>query len=98
LKRRAVIFSPEAEADLARIGDWIAERAGSAIALAYVDRIGAYCLGFEWAAERGRRRDDIRPGLRVVGFEGRIAIAFDILPEIVTIQRVLYGGRTIAEI
>jgi toxin ParE1/3/4 len=43
--------------------------------------------------ERGRRRDDIRPGLRVVGFERRVAIAFRVLKTRVEIVSIAYGGR-----
>ena len=95
MKHRRVIFSPEAENDLVRLSSWIAERAGSAVAVAaaYVDRLAEYCLGFEIFAERGRRREDIRPGLRIVGFERRIAVAFVVEPAQVKILRLLYGGQ-----
>ena len=94
MKRRAVVFSPEARDDLTRLGDWIAEHAGAAVALAYLDRLETYCMGLELASERGHRRDDIRPGLRVVGFERSVAIAFTVSPEHVTILRLYYGGRS----
>jgi toxin ParE1/3/4 len=42
------------------------------------------------------RRDDIRPGLRVVGFERRGAIAFQVDDRRVTIPRILYRGRDLA--
>jgi toxin ParE1/3/4 len=38
-------------------------------------------------------RNDLRPGLRTVGFEGRVTIAFHVDPNTVTIDRILYGGR-----
>jgi toxin ParE1/3/4 len=38
-------------------------------------------------------RDDIRPGLRVVGFERRVTIAFAVGEAGVTIVRVFYGGQ-----
>jgi toxin ParE1/3/4 len=38
-------------------------------------------------------RDDIRPGLRIVGFERRVTIAFSVDDGRVTILRVFYGGR-----
>jgi len=90
LRRRPVAFSPEARRDL---GDWIAERAGADVALNYIERLEAYCLGFEFSGERGQRRDDLRPGLRVVGFERRIAIAFFATEAEVIILRIYYGGR-----
>jgi toxin ParE1/3/4 len=44
-------------------------------------------------SERGHRRDDVRPGLRIVGFERRITIAFTVSAEDVTILRIFYAGR-----
>lgn len=93
MKRRAVIFAPEASDDLVRIYDRIADAAGPAIALSYIERVEAYCLGFDLVSERGRTRDDIRPGLRVVGFERRVTITFVVDEANVTILRVFYGGR-----
>jgi len=51
-----VIFAPQARHDLVELTDWIAERAGADTALAYTARLEAYCMGFELAGERGRRR------------------------------------------
>lgn len=93
MKLRPVVFSPEAQHDLLQIHDWIAERAGIDIALAYLDRLEAYCLGFEFSPHRGHRRDDIRHGLRVVGFERRITIAFIVDADVVTVLRLYYAGR-----
>jgi toxin ParE1/3/4 len=47
----------------------------------------------ESRGERGMKRDDIRPGLRIIGFERRVAIAFTFDEEHVRIGRILYGGR-----
>ena len=43
--------------------------------------------------DRGNRRDDLRPGLRILGYERRAVIAFQITANSVTILRILYGGR-----
>ncbi len=93
MKERNVIFSPEAMEDLLALYDWIAEAAGPETAIAYIDRLEAYCLGFVAASERGHRRDDIREGLRVVGFERRITVAFTVDADRVTILRFIYAGR-----
>lgn len=93
MRRRTVTFTPQARNDLLNIGDWIAERAGVDIALGYIARLEAYCQGFELAGERGRRRDDLRPGVRIVGFERRVAIVFAISDDEVTILRLHYGGQ-----
>jgi toxin ParE1/3/4 len=58
-----------------------------------VERIEAYCLGFADFPERGTRRDDLMPGLRVIGFERRVTIAFHVDARTVTVDRILYGGR-----
>lgn len=91
--KRRVVFSPEAQGDLLQLYDFVAGWAGNARALGYVERISAHCTGFADFPERGARRDDIRPGLRVSGFERRVAIAFTVAADAVTILRVLYGGR-----
>jgi len=93
LKRRTVSFTPEARRDLLAIGDWIAERAGVDVALDYIERLESYCNGLEYAGERGRPRNDLRPGLRMVGFERRVAITFVVSDDHVTILRLYYGGQ-----
>jgi len=98
LKQYQVIFAPEARDDLIALYDWIAAAASPDTALSYIERIDTYCLGFSHAAERGARRDDIRPGMRVVGFERRVTIAFSVTEERVTILRIFYGGRNWEEI
>ncbi|MDB5526440.1 MAG: plasmid stabilization protein [Rhizobium sp.] len=39
------------------------------------------------------QRDDIRPGLRILSFERRVIIAFEIQDGTVSIGRIFYGGR-----
>jgi toxin ParE1/3/4 len=92
---REVVFAPEAQADLFKLYDYIAARSGAARAIGYVGRIERYCQGFARPAERGTKRDDLRPGLRIVGFERRVTIAFHVDSDTVTIDRILYGGRDI---
>jgi toxin ParE1/3/4 len=95
VKRRSVVFTPEAQDDLIQLYDWIAHRAGSAIALGYVERVEAFCLGLDVASERGTLRSDVRPGLRVTGFERRSTIAFTVSDDEVTILR-YYGANATA--
>lgn len=93
MRKREVFFSPEAQADLNGLYDYITEQSGAVRADNYMRRIESYCRGFEFGSARGTRRDDIRPGLRVVGFERRITIAFHVEPDRVFIIRLFYGGR-----
>lgn len=93
MKEQKVVFSPEARDDLFAIYDWIARAAHPDTALSYIARIETYCLGFSVASERGHLQDDIRPGLRIVGFERRVTIAFTVEDARVVILRLFYSGR-----
>lgn len=72
--RREVVYSPELRLDLLDLYDWVASRASPAAAVVYLDRVEAYLQTFDIASERGQRFDDIRPGLRVAGFERRLSV------------------------
>lgn len=88
-----MIVSPEALEDLRKLYDVIAEASALESAWRFVERITDYCSRLDYGAERGRRRDDIRPGLRIVGFEARVTIAFDLDEERATILRIFSRGR-----
>jgi len=64
---------------LLELYDYISAHAGEKIAWDYICRIREACLGLADFPERGTRRDDILPGLRVIGFERRVTIAFRVL-------------------
>jgi toxin ParE1/3/4 len=78
---REVIFSPEAENDLLQIYDFIANAANGERGYRYAERIRNHCLELSIFPERGNRRDDLRAGLRIIGFERRVTIAFHITPD-----------------
>lgn len=93
MRQRIVEYSPRSEEDSARIFEFVAAAAGPDRALKYLTRIRDFCDRLEFGAERGTRYDDIRPGLRVVGFERRVTVAFTVEDGRVIILRLLYGGR-----
>ena len=90
---RNVIFRDEAENDLTQLALYIAGQSGPVVANRYLDRIYAACAGLAHFPERCRRRDDILPGLRTVGFERRATIVFRVLKTRVEIVSIAYGGR-----
>jgi toxin ParE1/3/4 len=90
-------FSPDADRDMRRLYDYIAERGGEDRALGYISRIETACRSLDTLPERGTLRDNLLPGLRTIGFEQRVTIAFQVQVDRVTILRVLYGGRDIAK-
>lgn len=88
-----VVFSPEAQEDLAALYRYIAQAASPTIAARYIDAIVSHCEGFHSFPHRGTRRDDIRPGLRVTNYKKRAVIAFAVAAKEVAILGVFYGGR-----
>ena len=64
-----------AETDLENIFVWISEKASPTIARGYINRILDFLAGLDLYPKRGSRHDDIRPGLRIIGFERRVSIA-----------------------
>jgi toxin ParE1/3/4 len=57
-----------------------------------MERLIAACVRLEDLPNRGAPRDEILPGLRILGFERRVAIAYRVADSI-EILRVFYGGQ-----
>ena len=93
MNRREVVYTPEVEADLNHLFDYIAARANDQTALNYISRIEAFCNGLDLASERGTLRNEIREGLRIVGFERRGVVAFTVEADRVVILRFFSGGQ-----
>jgi toxin ParE1/3/4 len=93
VKTYTVSFRRRAEADLFELYEHIAESAGRTVAGHYIDRLEAACQALAHYPNRGRKRDDLRRGLRILGFERRVAIAFVVDEREVVIARIFYGGR-----
>jgi hypothetical protein len=55
--------------------------------------VEAFCGRLSVGSERGHRRDDVRSGLRILGFEQRLTIAFTVDDETVTVLRVFTAGK-----
>jgi toxin ParE1/3/4 len=93
VKVYSVIFRPLAKDDLLELDDYITAQSGTFVSKNYVERVKAACLSLATFPERGTRRDDLRSGLRIIGFERRASIAFRVLEHDVEILRIFYGGR-----
>ncbi|MGA2207414.1 MAG: type II toxin-antitoxin system RelE/ParE family toxin [Terracidiphilus sp.] len=89
-----VVFAPEARDDLFELYDYIAHYGSPDRAMAYIERIERACMSLQTLPNRGTLREDLRQGLRVMGFERRALIAFRVNPGSVAILRILYGGRS----
>lgn len=91
----SVVFTPEAEDDLAALYRYIAEKSSADTAHRFTMSIVDYCASMDAFPHRGMKREDIRPGLRIINYRGNtvIAIAVDDVAGIVTIVGIFYGGR-----
>ena len=92
-----ILTLSEAEDDLAAIYTYIRDNGSPEIAQGYIQRIHAFLRGFDTFPERGMLREDIRPGLRLVGFERRVTVAFVVEGDTVIFANILYGGRELPE-
>lgn len=92
---RRVVFSPEARDDLFELYRYIVERGAPNAAMAYISRIETRCANLADFPEQGLLRDDVRPGLRLLGFERKTEIAFHVLPDAVVIDRIFHGGQSV---
>ncbi|WP_307272332.1 type II toxin-antitoxin system RelE/ParE family toxin [Labrys wisconsinensis] len=88
-----VIFTPLAERQITALHDYITGQAGQRRADAYVGRILSCCQSLSTFPQRGSRRDDLLPGLRTIGFERRVTIAFVVAADAVLIEGIFYGGQ-----
>ena len=91
--RYRIVFSPEAEKQLLGIYRYVAGEASITIAERFTAAIVDFCEALENFPERGVRRDDLRPGLRTIGFRRRVTIAFSLAQDTVTIIGVFYGRQ-----
>jgi hypothetical protein len=92
VKRYRVVFSELARRQLDELYDFIAERAHPDVALGYIARIDAFCRGLETFPERGSLRNEVRPGLRIVGYRRQASIAFTVADATVVILAVFRRG------
>jgi toxin ParE1/3/4 len=88
-----VIFTRRAERHIEALHAYIADKASEIRADAYIARIAAFCAGLATFPMRGRERDDLLPGLRTIGFERRVTVAFVVSADTALIEGIFYGGR-----
>lgn len=93
MKRQKVGLAPQASRDLQRIVRWIASRGAPESASSYAARIRGHIERLDLGAERGTARGDLRPGMRMLGFERRIMLAVAVFDDRVTVLRIFYGGQ-----
>ncbi|OQP87622.1 plasmid stabilization protein [Rhizobium rhizosphaerae] len=97
MKRFTVRLSPEAQTDLVSIHANIVQKTGSVItADRYIERISIFLNSFDVFPERGTVRNEIRTGLRIVGFERSASVAFIVEEESVIVLGIAPKGRQVS--
>src|SRR5258708_37467281 len=89
----SVVFTPEAEDQLVELYRYIANKASPATAEKFTTAIAECCEGLANFPHRSVRRDDIRQGLCVTNYKGRVVIAYTVEAALVSIVGIYYGGR-----
>ena len=93
MTRHRVVLRPEALEQLDELYDYIADAGSSENAEKFTESILFFCEGLADFPYRGLARDDLRPGLRTIGFKRRVVVAYAVLDETVAIIGIYYGGR-----
>lgn len=88
-----VVLARTALRDLAKIGQWITEAGAPQTGRRYVARIKERLVRLGIAPEAGRPFGFDDPGLRVIGYERRIMIAYRVEKTRIIVVRVFYGGQ-----
>jgi toxin ParE1/3/4 len=80
---------------LENLYDYLLPHAGEKTARNFVENIYNYCAAFDQFPERGIKRNDIRQGLRLVGYRRHASIAFTVVADEVIILRIFVRGQDV---
>jgi toxin ParE1/3/4 len=87
-----LIYRPLAEEDLEAIYSLIAQDS-PARAFNFVEQIQQRCDLLRDSPEQGRKRPDLRSGLRVIPYGRSVVIAYQVAGDTIEILRIFYGGQ-----
>ena len=93
MKRFKVSFRPLAEVDLFGLCRYIARKLDTTSPGLTSSASSKPADPSQFSPRRGTRRNDIRPGIRTLGFERRASIVFQVRKTEVVIVRIFYGGQ-----
>ncbi|ODT81069.1 MAG: hypothetical protein ABS76_13315 [Pelagibacterium sp. SCN 64-44] len=93
MRRRQIVYAPDARQDRVNITRWLTLRASAEVARRFDHRIRNAVHSLEYASERGTVRDD-HLGLRIIGILPTVSIAFSVTEDAVIVHRILYLGQS----
>lgn len=82
-----------AQRDIDELLEYLVPIAGQTVALGYISRLKYFLARLEEFPKRGTVRSDILEGLRIIGFERSLSVAFVVEGNVVHILRILNRGR-----
>lgn len=88
-----MVFRREALEQLEELYDFISDAGSPDTAAAFTEAIVSFCEGLADFPFRGTARDDLRPGLRTIGYRKCVVVAYAVIEESVAIVGIFYGGR-----
>jgi plasmid stabilization system protein ParE len=91
-----VVFTPESAAQLNELYRFIATTSSPERALSYLSYVGGVmgcCESLRHFLDRGAKRDDSRPGMRITHYRRRTTLLFRIQASVVTILGVFHRGQ-----
>ena len=89
-----VELSPRAQKNIEKLEEYLGDRFYPANAERFIDRLLRALESLALAPYRGTSRDDLRTGIRTVGFERKATIYFKVVGDKVIIVSVKFRGRT----
>ncbi len=94
MKRLTVRLRAQAHQDIKDIFDWVVSESNyPSIAENLVNRIYARCETLGEFPLKGRARNDLLQGLRILSFERKAVVAYRVLADEVEVTNIFYGGR-----
>ena len=94
MKRLEVLYGPDSPLEIALLEEWLVlNGAGFSTIDNYIKRLRNKCEAIGDLPYAGQRRDDLFPGLRTVGFEKRVLIAYRVHHDHVEIMNIFSYGR-----
>lgn len=86
-------FAPKVEDQIVDLYHYIARESTPEVASKYTEAVLSHCEKLAIFPDRGVRRDDIRPGLRITNYKSRTDIAFYVEGSVVNIIGIFHGGQ-----
>lgn len=93
-----LVYRKQALRDISELWNYIAVSAAPKVADDYISEITNYCDRLTAFPHLGRSREDVRPGIRTIGFKRKTTIVFSVTGNIVAILGIFHGGRDYEEL